>query len=217
MLARSPRDVELVLAALTASPGPNSPPAATPAAAQIVFARTPCWDAVEPEARHAIERIVSSLGLREVVLPESFVALVEAQTTIQSYEAARALAAERASSPELLSDWLRTALAEADELVPADYEAARTVAERDGPRVNDVLRSHGAILVPSATGVPPLGLHQTGDPLFCRVWTLIGAPSLSLPLAWTDDGLPAGLQLVGARGSDRALLAAAVRLGLGSD
>jgi Asp-tRNA(Asn)/Glu-tRNA(Gln) amidotransferase A subunit family amidase len=68
------------------------------------------------------------------------------------------------------------------------------------------------ILTPSATGVPPAGQGFTGDPLFCRVWTLIGAPSVSLPLAWTRDGLPAGLQLVGARDRDRRTLATAAAL-----
>ena len=68
------------------------------------------------------------------------------------------------------------------------------------------------VLTPSATGVPPLGLDFTGDPLFCRVWTLIGAPCVSLPLAWTSDRLPVGLQLIGVPGSDSATLAAADRL-----
>ncbi len=68
------------------------------------------------------------------------------------------------------------------------------------------------LLTPSADGVPPSGLEFTGDPLFCRAWTLIGAPCVSLPLAWTEAGLPAGLQLVAAPGADTALLDAAAWL-----
>jgi Asp-tRNA(Asn)/Glu-tRNA(Gln) amidotransferase A subunit family amidase len=52
-------------------------------------------------------------------------------------------------------------------------------------------------------------LGFTGDPLFCRVWTLIGAPTVSLPLVWTDVGLPVGVQLGGAPGRDARLLATA--------
>jgi Asp-tRNA(Asn)/Glu-tRNA(Gln) amidotransferase A subunit family amidase len=51
------------------------------------------------------------------------------------------------------------------------------------------------LLTPSATGVPPEGVSFTGDPLFSRAWTLAGAPSISLPLAWAADGLPAGYNL----------------------
>jgi len=73
----------------------------------------------------------------------------------------------------------------------------------------DTLDAYDGVLTPSTTGVPLLGLDFTGDPVFCRVWTLIGAPCVSLPLAWTGGGLPAGLQLVGAPGRDFELLAAA--------
>jgi Asp-tRNA(Asn)/Glu-tRNA(Gln) amidotransferase A subunit family amidase len=38
--------------------------------------------------------------------------------------------------------------------------------------------------------------------MFCRAWTLIGAPCVSIPLAWTEGGLPVGAQVVGAPFSD---------------
>jgi Asp-tRNA(Asn)/Glu-tRNA(Gln) amidotransferase A subunit family amidase len=64
------------------------------------------------------------------------------------------------------------------------------------------------MLTPSAIGVPPLGLAYTGDPLPCRPWTLLGFPSLALPLAWTPERLPIGLQLIGPLEGDAALLRA---------
>jgi amidase len=46
---------------------------------------------------------------------------------------------------------------------------------------------------------------------FVRPFNVSGHPALSIPLA-TDSHLPAGLQLVGRRGGDAALCAAAHRL-----
>ena len=51
-----------------------------------------------------------------------------------------------------------------------------------------------------------LGLEATGDPVFCSLWSLVGFPSLNLPLLANTDGLPIGVQLVGAPGRDEWLL-----------
>ena len=62
------------------------------------------------------------------------------------------------------------------------------------------------IITPAAAGEAPKGLESTGDPSFCTLWTLCGMPALSLPLMRGGNGLPIGVQLVGARGTDARLL-----------
>jgi Asp-tRNA(Asn)/Glu-tRNA(Gln) amidotransferase A subunit family amidase len=42
--------------------------------------------------------------------------------------------------------------------------------------------------------------------LFCSLWTLVGYPALNLPLLGNADGLPIGVQLIGAPGRDEKLL-----------
>ena len=63
-----------------------------------------------------------------------------------------------------------------------------------------------AILCPSALGPAPEGLGNTGDSIFNGPWTLLGAPAVSLPLLETAEGLPMGVQIVGAPGDDARLL-----------
>ena len=63
-----------------------------------------------------------------------------------------------------------------------------------------------AIITLSARGVAPPGLDKTGDPVFCTLWTLTGLPSLNLPLLANAQGLPIGVQLVGAPLGDERLL-----------
>ena len=65
---------------------------------------------------------------------------------------------------------------------------------------------YDALITPATFGTAPVGLESTGDPAFCSTWTLLGVPTLSLPLMTGANGLPLGVQLVGARDADARLL-----------
>src|SRR5262249_1840376 len=65
---------------------------------------------------------------------------------------------------------------------------------------------YDALITPAAFGTAPKGLESTGDPAFCALWTLCGMPALSVPLMQGANGLPLGVQLVGARHRDGRLL-----------
>jgi amidase len=45
-----------------------------------------------------------------------------------------------------------------------------------------------------------------------RIWNVTEQPAISLPLSQTDDGVPVGVQLVGAHGQDHLLLSVAAQL-----
>ena len=54
-----------------------------------------------------------------------------------------------------------------------------------------------------------VGDGSTGDPRFNAIWTVAWTPSLTLPAGNGRSGLPLGIQLVGQRFRDEALLDAA--------
>ncbi len=62
-------------------------------------------------------------------------------------------------------------------------------------------------ICPAATGSAPATLDSTGDPVMNLPWTHAGVPALNLPAARAPDGMPLGLQCVGAFGCDESLLA----------
>ena len=64
-----------------------------------------------------------------------------------------------------------------------------------------------ALLTPAATGPAP-DAATTGDPLFNSPWSFTGLPTVCFP-AGRADGLPLGIQLVGAPWSESGLLATA--------
>jgi Asp-tRNA(Asn)/Glu-tRNA(Gln) amidotransferase A subunit family amidase len=72
--------------------------------------------------------------------------------------------------------------------------------------MTDLFERYDALLTPSATGAAPRGLQSTGSPDFNRLWTLLGLPCANVPGFETSDGLPVGVQLVGAFGGDKFLL-----------
>ena len=58
-------------------------------------------------------------------------------------------------------------------------------------------------------GAAPESLSSTGDPMFNRLWTLMGPPCVNVP-GFFDGALPLGIQIVGRFGRDRAALEAAL-------
>jgi Asp-tRNA(Asn)/Glu-tRNA(Gln) amidotransferase A subunit family amidase len=94
----------------------------------------------------------------------------------------------------------------------AAYAAALALARVAAAALPAVMRDVDALLVPAVRGEAPEGLGATGDPLFCRAWTLLGVPAIAVPAGRGAHGLPVGVQLVGRPGSDHALIALAGKL-----
>ena len=65
------------------------------------------------------------------------------------------------------------------------------------------------LIAPSAPGEAPLAKEGTGNPVFCRGWTLSGLPCINLNVSSGPNGLPVGVQLIAGPGKDRFLLSAA--------
>jgi Asp-tRNA(Asn)/Glu-tRNA(Gln) amidotransferase A subunit family amidase len=59
---------------------------------------------------------------------------------------------------------------------------------------------------PSAPGAAPEGITSTGSPLMNLPWTHAGMPAISLPAGYAANGLPLGLQCVGASMMDEYVL-----------
>lgn len=62
------------------------------------------------------------------------------------------------------------------------------------------------LVASSVASEAPPAEEGTGDPWFCRLWSLLGLPSLSLPVCEGPTGLPVGLQIVGRLGDDDTVI-----------
>jgi Asp-tRNA(Asn)/Glu-tRNA(Gln) amidotransferase A subunit family amidase len=145
----------------------------------------------------------------DVTLPPQLEDAYAAQFVIQDYETFRAYAFEYDRHRDRIGAQLREQLDRAAAISADTYDAARRSSSRSRKALADTMAEHDVILTPSAPGAAPRGLGATGDPMFNRLWTLMGAPCINLPGFYEND-LPLGVQIVGRFGRDRSALEAAL-------
>jgi Asp-tRNA(Asn)/Glu-tRNA(Gln) amidotransferase A subunit family amidase len=206
--ATSVEDLALMRSALLAEPVM----VLTERQPRIGLCRTHEWRHAAPDTVEAVEGAAAALAaagasVREAALPALFGRLAEDQLTIMFYEAHRALAFERLAHGPALSAALRERLEAGGRTSIEAYEAAQARSAAGRLALDEVFGGVDVLLAPSAVGEAPLGLASTGDPLFNRIWTLLGVPCVNLPGFTGRQGLPVGVQLIGPIGADRALLA----------
>jgi Asp-tRNA(Asn)/Glu-tRNA(Gln) amidotransferase A subunit family amidase len=187
---------------------------AAPAPPRIALARTHLWPQASAAMQKAVEtagRIAAAAGatVTELRLPPLLEDAYEAQHTIQDYENIRALAFEYERHREQIDKMLREHLDRAVAISADAYDAARRTASRARRVLADVMADYDVILTPSAPGAAPHGLGATGNPMFNRLWTLMGSPCVNVP-GLREDELPLGVQIVGRFGRDRTTLEAAL-------
>src|SRR5579872_3328498 len=188
---------------------------AIPAAPRIAVARTHLWPKASPAMQQAVEsaaRIAAAAGAKVADLELSPIVedTYEAQFTIQDYENIRALAFEYDRHRDRIDPLLRTQLDRAVAISADEYDAARRLGSRARQLLADAMTDFDVILTPSAPGAAPRGFATTGDPMFNRLWTLMGAPCVNVAGFNDSDGLPLGVQIVGRFGRDHAALEAAL-------
>lgn len=181
-----------------------------PGQLRFALVRTEQWADAEPDARRAVEDAARAVGAAERDLPAPLVGLAAVQPVVQAYEGARALAWERLAQPDGLSDGLRRILDWGDAIAPDEYDAVlrRARQARDDGSLDALFGDADVLVTLAVPGEAPSGLHATGDPRFCRLWTLLGLPALSVPGLGGDTGMPIGVQLVARPHADASLLAA---------
>jgi Asp-tRNA(Asn)/Glu-tRNA(Gln) amidotransferase A subunit family amidase len=123
---------------------------------------------------------------------------------INAFESRWPLNTYRDKNRDALSPAMLERLAEAEAMTPDDYR--KDISRRAGIRAAYAQLgglTDGAITL-SATGAAPVGLRSTGDPVFAAPGSLLGVPTISLPVLRAED-LPLGLQVLGFEQQDASL------------
>jgi Asp-tRNA(Asn)/Glu-tRNA(Gln) amidotransferase A subunit family amidase len=182
-----------------------------PAAPAIALVRTSLWHEASGDMQGAIEQAAQAAQaagarVRELELPPIFEAAMRAHVIIQDHEAYRALAYEFDHHQDQLGPVLRGQLARGATIDFDHYDEARRTAKQARRMFADLMADTDAMLTPSAPSAAPHGLGSTGDPMFNRLWTLLGPPCINVPGLNDPQGLPLGVQIVGRFGRDRTAL-----------
>jgi Asp-tRNA(Asn)/Glu-tRNA(Gln) amidotransferase A subunit family amidase len=179
---------------------------------RIGVCRTPHWDKASEAMQQAFEATVQRLikaGVKvmDVTLTEAVAALTQVHDEVMCSEASKALADERLNHGDLLSDRLKTMLERGAAMTFEQSIQHRAQLASARHQLGRGFADYDLLLTPSACGEAEHGLERTGDPLFSRIWSLLGLPSLNLPVGFGPQGLPLGVQLIGPAMSDTATLA----------
>lgn len=184
---------------------PESPPP------RIAWIPSPYWEQASAPMREALEAYVLALGSFGVsvktVEARAFDGLAEIQNTLLAQEAQVTLGPLVAADPTRVRPQT-LALLEAGRQISDDFgsQLERALARARAFIERDVFSEAEMILTPAAPGEAPRGLEATGDPLFNRIWTLLGLPCAALPIGVGPNGLPLAIQAVGPAGQDEMLV-----------
>jgi Asp-tRNA(Asn)/Glu-tRNA(Gln) amidotransferase A subunit family amidase len=175
------------------------------------------WDQVAASALAAGRSEFESLfpHLAEVQLPMDG-SVNRALETIINDDAAQGFR-EYLSRPDFeMSDARQLAtLREALELTPGQRTAAREVQQQSVAAAGRLFDGLDAVVMASRTDTarpldrPRGDRRDTVSDIMRSLANLAGLPGVSFPCGLAEDGMPVGLQLIGPRGSDARLLAAA--------
>jgi Asp-tRNA(Asn)/Glu-tRNA(Gln) amidotransferase A subunit family amidase len=184
---------------------------------RIGLCRTPAWpqaDAATVDAMASASAALTGFGvtLEEIVLPPLFDDILAVHDTIMIGEGVGAFLSEFRLFGEAIAPEFRRRLHDDNRYSRADLVRAYDIAAQCRVLFEQIAAPFDAILTPSSAGEATLGLASTGSANFNRMWTLLHAPCINIPVARPAGALPLGLTLAGPRYADRHLLAVAERL-----
>jgi amidase len=198
----------------------RAPPPARLIMAEDAWAllEAPVADALKPAAEKARAVMGKTTSVR--VSPEGLADWFEVFRTLQAAEIWATLGAWVTEAKPQLGPGVKERFAYAATIARDQVEAARARRRAITAHVERILGDDGVICLPTSPRAAPLRgtpadqveveYRNQAMRLLC-IAGLCGLPQISLPMA-TIDGLPLGLSLIGARNSDRGLIALAQRV-----
>jgi aspartyl-tRNA(Asn)/glutamyl-tRNA(Gln) amidotransferase subunit A len=155
-------------------------------------------------------RTLSQRGAKlvDLALPASFSEVIARHRTVMAVEAATFHRARFAQHPDDYAPKITALIQEGLSCPAPDYAECKEHQRLLTQHMDSFDRAVDALLVPATTGPAP-DAATTGDPAFNSPWSYVGFPTVSIPSAWTPDGLPLAIQLVGVPWSEAELLAVA--------
>jgi Asp-tRNA(Asn)/Glu-tRNA(Gln) amidotransferase A subunit family amidase len=179
-----------------------------PVEPDLIWFDLPFHDRLDEAAREGLEGVLEVLGPRVTrsSVADNLPALVEVQETIHEYEICQHLAETFEAHWDMLSDTLKPIVTRGRGISRTQYEDALAVKKSAESFFDELFADYDAVVAPSATGEAPAFGPGTGDAIFCKIWTLAGLPCVTLPLLVGENGLPIGVQLIGAPEKDDRLM-----------
>ena len=211
VMARSVADCALFAAAVSTR-DLGDPDAKPDRAPRVGICMGPTAAAALPETESLRVRVTNALNragarVTDRELPDDYANLIDAHPIVMNHESARALGWELEHARDRISPGLLERLQFGLSRTAEQVAEAYAVFERTQQAFPDAMDGLDVLITPSAPGEAPTGLEWTGDPSFNFVWTSLHVPCVTVPAGLGPNGMPLGIQIVGRRGDDKAVLA----------
>ena len=181
----------------------------------FAFIRTPVWEQVDQATKDGLRELIDIANetaneaqqkpIDIVDMPASFADLHEDHRKVMEGDLARSFADEYQRGKAQLSDVLREMIERGQQVSDTDYQESLSRMQNYNAFLDEVFEDYDAILTPATPGAAPAGIDSTGSPVMNTIWTFCGTPAINLPILQSPDGLPMGVQVVGARNDDARL------------
>ena len=177
----------------------------------FAFIRSPVWEQVDQDTKDGLRELVEASNQAQaktidiVDMPDSFAELHEDHRKVMECDLARSFADEYQRGKAQLSSVLCEMIERGQQVSDDDYNDALARMKGYNDYLGEVFEDYDAILTPSTTGPAPSGIEATGSPVMNTIWTFCGTPAINVPLLQSADGLPIGVQMVGAKNDDARL------------
>ena len=206
--SRSPADLALLHGVLSEQET-GVPDAERPDTVAVV--RTPAWEDADAETQDNVLDFAGRLrqsGI-DVIEPDEELlnSLMEVQQAYLARGAASSLGHITDQHPDEVRPQTRDLVVEGRRVGDSFNAGLQDALARGGRFLSGVFSRADLVITPGAPGEAPAGLHNTGNPMFNRIWTFLQTPCMNLPLMRGRGGLPIGIQLVCNRQEDKRLFA----------
>lgn len=209
LMARDVGDVALFASVMMRRPVLRTLAMAEPA--RVAYLRTPGQSRLDPEYAARLEEIAGKYASSgEVETTSWWQACWDAQVPVFGWEVSASLAFERDRLASQLHAKTIGFLDTSRNFTFEDYSNAMAVRERYRSQPDLIFGGADILICPSTLGGAPEGLDATGDPAMNIVWSLLGNPTMTIPIGKLANGLPVGLQLMARPGDDEKLLSHAL-------
>ena len=155
-------------------------------------------DASMQQTLKAVRTKLETAGapIRDCSLPTEFESILDDHLNLMQYEMAQNLGQDYEQNREFYGPAISQILDAGKDVSPERYQACLDYQSL----ISQITRrcfARAEILISPATLGPAPDLTTTGNPSMNAPWSLTGFPTISIPVAVTDTGLPLAIQITG--------------------
>jgi Asp-tRNA(Asn)/Glu-tRNA(Gln) amidotransferase A subunit family amidase len=148
----------------------------------------------------------AGLSIADCPLPAAFAEITERHQMVMAVEAASYHELRFRKHPDDYPPRIRSLIEEGLACPAPAYARTKEHQRALKASIIESFRDGITVAIVPATLGPAPDLASTGLPTFNSPWSYTGLPAVSFPIAWSDDGLPLSMQLIGRPWEEAELL-----------